>query len=138
MYDEAAAKAAYLGGLADAAATQDLGQDQRPETRNLSVIFTVLAALFVALRFVARRRQAVHVGVDDWWILAALLLLIGNMAINLERKSPGSGQSQLFDITGSRAPVIRQGLGLHAGALTLPELQQLNKVSCPQALRGTS
>lgn len=96
MYDEAAAKATYAEYLAAAAATQDLAEDRRPETRNLSIVFTVLAAFFVALRFGARRCQAAHIGVDDWLILAALLLLIGSMAINLERKSPESGQLLLF------------------------------------------
>ena len=93
-----AARVAYLESLADAAATQDLAEDGRPETRNVSIIFTVFAALVVVLRFVARRRQAAHVGVDDWSILAALLLLIGNMAMNLERKS--SGRLVLGDVTG--------------------------------------
>lgn len=90
MYNEAAAKTAYLEYLADAAATQDLAEDRRPETRNLSIVFTVLAALFVALRFVMRRRPTAYIGVDDWLVLAALLLLIGNMAMNLERKTSDS------------------------------------------------
>lgn len=77
------AKAAYLGGLADAAETQDLTQDMRPQVRKLSITFTVLAAVFVALRFLARSRRAARVGTDDWLILVSLVLLVGNLAMNL-------------------------------------------------------
>jgi hypothetical protein len=84
MYDEVAAKAAYVQQLEDIAATQDLSEDLRASTRNLSIIFTVLAAAFVGLRFTARWRQCVKFGTDDWLILVAMLLLVGNMIMNLE------------------------------------------------------
>lgn len=96
MYDEAAAKAVYLEYLADVAATQDLAEDRRPETRNLSIVFTVLAALFVTLRFVLRRRPTAYVGADDWLILLALFLLFGNMVMNLERKTSDSSRPLLL------------------------------------------
>lgn len=86
MYDEAAAKSAYLEHLAEIAATQDLTEDQRPKTRNLTISFTVIATFFVGLRFFARRRQAARIGIDDWLILTSLAILIGNMIMNLERK----------------------------------------------------
>lgn len=83
MYDEASAKAAYLQKLQDIATTQDSSEDLRANTRNLSIVFTVVAAVFVCLRFIARWRQAVRIGIDDWLILVALALLLGNLVMNL-------------------------------------------------------
>jgi hypothetical protein len=89
-YDEAVAKAAYIQKLADIASTQDLSEDLRGRTRTLTIFFTVLAAFFVGLRFTARWRQAVYFGIDDWLIVVALVLCIGNMIMNLERESTTS------------------------------------------------
>lgn len=103
------AERAYLQKLTDFAAKQDLTEDSRKYVRDVSIAFTVFAAVFVFLRFVARHRQAARIGTDDWLIVAALVLLIGNMVMNLV--------------------LVHQGLGLHSGALTLPELQKMNEVS---------
>lgn len=102
-----AAERAYLQTLQDAADKQDLSQDLRPELRNLSIAFTILAALVVALRFLARHRQRAPYGVDDWLILVSLALLGANLAFNLV--------------------MLHQGLGLHSGALTEAQLEVLNQ-----------
>jgi cysteine synthase len=77
------AKQAYLDRMAEIARTQDLTEDRREETQNLTIGFTAAAAAFVALRFFARFRQGAYIGVDDWLMLAAMVLLFGNMAMNL-------------------------------------------------------
>lgn len=83
MYNETEAKDAYLQRLDDLAATQDLSEDVRNRVRWLSVAFTIVAAVFVILRFVGRWRQVVRFGVDDWLIVAAWVFLLGNMVFNL-------------------------------------------------------
>lgn len=107
----AAAREAYLQDLAALAATQDLSQDLRGYTKTMVIVFTVLAVLFVALRFLARYRQGLQPGWDDWIILSALLLLGGSDAISFV--------------------MINNGLGLHSGALTLEKLQAVFKLSIP-------
>ncbi len=102
------AERAYLQKLTDFAAKQDLTEDTRQYVRDVSIAFTVFAAIFVGLRFLARYRQAARIGTDDWLIVAALAVLIGNMVMNLV--------------------LVHQGLGLHSGVLTLPELQKMNEV----------
>ncbi len=102
------AERAYLQTLTDFAAKQDLTEDSRDYLRNVTIAFTVFAAVFVLLRFVARYRQAARIAVDDWLIVAALLVLCGNMVMNLV--------------------LIQQGVGLHSGVLTLEQLQRLNEV----------
>lgn len=103
------AERAYLQQLEDYAQQQDLDQDLRPNVRALSIAFTVLAAAVVCLRFLARHRQGVPYGADDWLILVSLVLLGGNLVFNMV--------------------MIAQGLGLHSGLLTLDELEILNQVS---------
>ncbi|KAK4156623.1 hypothetical protein C8A00DRAFT_40924 [Chaetomidium leptoderma] len=101
------AERAYLQQLTDFAAKQDLTEDMRGYVRDVSIAFTVFAGVFVALRFFARFRQAARICIDDWLMVAALAVLIGNMIMNLM--------------------LIQQGLGLHSGALTLPEMQKLDQ-----------
>ncbi|KAH8655215.1 hypothetical protein BX600DRAFT_469307 [Xylariales sp. PMI_506] len=105
--DTSAAEQAYVASLEAAAATQDLSQDLQPRTRDLSIAFTVIAAAFVSIRFIARWRQGLKIGWDDWLILLALVMLFGNLGINLA--------------------MISQGLGLHSGVLTVDELGRLNQ-----------
>lgn len=102
------AERAYLQKLADRAAEQNLSEDLRKYVRDTSIAFTVFAGVFVGLRFLARHRQAARIGVDDYLMVAALLVLVGNMIMNLQ--------------------LVDQGLGLHSGMLTLPELQRLDQV----------
>jgi len=99
------AERAFLQRLTDLAAGQDLTQDLRSYVRNVTIAFTVFAGVFVALRFLARYRQGARILIDDWLMVAAFAVLVGNMIMNLV--------------------LIQQGLGLHSGVLTLPQLQQL-------------
>lgn len=71
--------AAYLEGAMKVAATQNLKEDQRSNTRVLSVVFSVLAAVFVGLRFLARHRQGAKYDIDDWLMVVSLLFLAGNL-----------------------------------------------------------
>lgn len=103
------AERAYLQELTDLAANQPLEEDSRQEVRTLTIIFTIIAVIVVALRFVSRLKIKAPFWVDDWLILAALVLLFGNAAFNFV--------------------MVDQGVGLHSGRLTLQELQNLNKVS---------
>jgi hypothetical protein len=102
------AERAYLQKLTDFAAQQDLSQDTRTYVRDVTIAFTVFAFIFVALRFVARYRQGARIAIDDWLMVGALVVLVGNMAMNLV--------------------LIHMGLGLHSGVLTLEQLQRLNEV----------
>ncbi|KAL2136184.1 hypothetical protein VTI74DRAFT_5062 [Chaetomium olivicolor] len=97
----------YLQKLSDFAAQQNLAEDGRAYVRDITIAFTIFAAVFVALRFFARYRQGARIATDDYLIVAALLVLVGNMIMNLM--------------------LIKQGLGLHSGVLTLPDLQKLNE-----------
>lgn len=103
------AERAYLQELTDLAAKQPLEEDSRREVRTLTIIFTIIAVIIVGLRFVSRLKIKAPFWVDDWLILAALVLLFGNAAFNFV--------------------MVNQGVGLHSGRLTLPQLQALNKVS---------
>lgn len=103
------AERAYLQQLEDYAEKQNLDEDLRSSVLSLSIAFTVLAAVVVSLRFVARHRQGAPYWVDDWLILLSLALLGGNLVFNLV--------------------MVNQGLGLHSGRLTLGELELLNQVS---------
>ncbi|KAL2284898.1 hypothetical protein FJTKL_08711 [Diaporthe vaccinii] len=101
------AERAYLQELTDLAANQPLEEDSRQEVRTLTIIFTIIAVIVVALRFISRLKIKAPFWVDDWLILAALVLLFGNSAFNFV--------------------MVDQGVGLHSGRLTLPQLQDLNK-----------
>lgn len=98
----------YLQQLQDAAQTQNLDEDLRPEVMTLSVAFTVLAAVVVGLRFLARHLQRAPFWIDDWMILASLVMLGANLVFNVV--------------------MLGQGLGLHSGRLTIEELEKLNEV----------
>ena len=97
----------HLQKLTNQQQNQDLSEDLRGYVRDISIGFTVFAAVFVLLRFLARYRQAARIGIDDWLMVFALLILVGNMVMNIM--------------------LTHQGLGLHSGALTLPELQTLDQ-----------
>ncbi|KAJ0120787.1 hypothetical protein J7T55_015521 [Diaporthe amygdali] len=101
------AERAYLQELTDIAAKQPLEEDKRQEVRNITIIFTVIAVLVVALRCISRLKIKAPFWTDDWLTLATLMLLFGNAAFNFV--------------------VVEQGVGLHSGRLNLPQLQALNK-----------
>lgn len=108
------AERAYLQQLQDAAQTQNLDEDLRTEIMSLSVAFTVLAAVVVGLRFLARHLQRAPFWIDDWLILASLVMLGANLVFNIV--------------------MMDQGLGLHSGRLTIEELEKLNQVGPTQSI----
>ncbi|KAH7008927.1 hypothetical protein EDB80DRAFT_841667 [Ilyonectria destructans] len=106
-YDEAVAKAAYLEMIQETAKSHNLSEDIGPHTIRLSIVFTLIAVFIVTVRFFCRWKFSHRYGWDDWLILASVMMLTGNMAMNII--------------------VVRQGLGKHAGALTLKQRQRIDK-----------
>ncbi|TLD19286.1 hypothetical protein PspLS_09923 [Pyricularia sp. CBS 133598] len=106
-YDEALAREEYMQHLKDVAATQDLSEDTRQRSLGLTIGFTVFATVIVGMRFFARRKQGAAILVDDWLTVVCLLLLFGNMAMNIS--------------------LINIGVGLHTGSLTYDQLAAMNK-----------
>lgn len=82
-YNEAAAKAAYLETIKQTAKSHDLSEDIGPYTIRLSIVFTVIAVFFVTVRFFCRWKFSHRYGWDDWLILASVMMLTGNMAMNI-------------------------------------------------------
>ncbi|KAK2028549.1 hypothetical protein LX32DRAFT_639863 [Colletotrichum zoysiae] len=97
----------YLKRLATLAADQNLDDDLRSYVRAITIAFTVLAAFVVGLRFIARHLQGAKYLIDDYTMLASLLILIGNMIMNLI--------------------LVDAGIGLHSGRLTLEQMQFLDR-----------
>lgn len=73
----------YLRKLASFAEDQDLSEDLRSYVRGITIAFTAFAAFVVGLRFTARHLQGARYLIDDYTMLAALIILIGNMIMNL-------------------------------------------------------
>lgn len=67
----------------DAATGQDLSQSRQGELRTTTIIMIVLAACFVALRFIARWKAGVYWGIDDYLAVVALFVLCMLMLIML-------------------------------------------------------
>lgn len=82
-YDEVTAKAAYLEMIKETAKSHDLSEDIGPYTIRLSIVFTVIAVFFVGVRFFCRWKFSHRYGWDDWLILASVIMLTGNMAMNI-------------------------------------------------------
>lgn len=53
-----------------------VGHSQAPAILATGSVFTTLSVLAVILRFVARRIKRTQFGLDDWTILAALVMFI--------------------------------------------------------------
>ncbi|POS82910.1 hypothetical protein EPUL_005110, partial [Erysiphe pulchra] len=99
---------AYLASQAPIFATQDLSQDRRWSTYLISYISIGLAFLFLVLRIWARFRRSFGYGLDDWIIILSFFFLGGNL--------------------GCVIILVQNGVGLHSGALTLPQVLVLNEV----------
>ncbi|KAF6828502.1 integral membrane protein [Colletotrichum plurivorum] len=97
----------YLKKLADFAEEQNLDEDLRGYVKGITIAFTTFAAFVVGLRFLARHLQAARYLIDDYMMLFALVVLIGNMIMNII--------------------LVDHGIGLHSGRLTLEELQFLDR-----------
>ncbi|KAJ0163934.1 hypothetical protein CTA2_2094 [Colletotrichum tanaceti] len=98
----------YLRKLASFAEDQDLSEDLRSYVRGITIAFTALAAFVVGLRFTARHLQGARYLKDDYTMLAALFVLVGNMIMNLI--------------------LVDGGIGLHSGRLTLEQMQFLDRI----------
>ncbi|TQN68404.1 Satratoxin biosynthesis SC1 cluster protein 4 [Colletotrichum shisoi] len=98
----------YLRKLASFAEDQDLSEDLRSYVRGITIAFTAFAAFVVGLRFTARHLQGARYLIDDYTMLAALIILIGNMIMNLI--------------------LVDGGIGLHSGRLTLQQMQFLDRI----------
>jgi hypothetical protein len=79
---------AYLQEATAIAATQNLTQDRRSQTINLSIAFLCIAIVFTILRFYARHKQRAGYGIDDWLIVVSLLFLGGNLATVIASTHP--------------------------------------------------
>lgn len=127
-YDEAIAKAEWLRHMGEIAAQQDLSEDVRLRTLVLTIAFTVLAAIVVAMRFLARHRQGAAYLIDDWMIVVSLLILFGNTAMNIVCTSTEEPYIVSQPASQLTITVINQGVGLHTGALTVDQLATMNQV----------
>ena len=59
-----------------------------PAIIGTGIAFTVLAILAVALRFIAKRVTNPRLGMDDWLLLAALLLFVTTEILVIRCKEP--------------------------------------------------
>ncbi|KZZ92938.1 hypothetical protein AAL_05970 [Moelleriella libera RCEF 2490] len=74
-------------------------EDHRPITLSASSLTTILAATAFSLRICVRFNRRVLFGIDDGWLIASLLLLIGHFAIILvEVKLGGLGVPLLVNL----------------------------------------
>jgi len=130
------------------AANVDLSESKQGELRATTYSITVLAAVFVALRFAARMKRGVALRIDDWMLVVALV------RIQLPRQARDWKLMMLACETGvfvwiccseftvyealrtlgggdlaDMFTVIHYGMGLHAGALSQSALIQILKVS---------
>ncbi|KAL2059929.1 hypothetical protein VTL71DRAFT_10084 [Oculimacula yallundae] len=80
----------------------DLTENRQGELRATSIAITILAVFFVALRFLSRRMKGIGFGADDVMILVALFFLFAAFAAC---------------VIG-----IHYGLGMHTGALEVPQI----------------
>ncbi|KAI5858040.1 hypothetical protein BZA05DRAFT_470865 [Tricharina praecox] len=96
----------------DTASEVDLSESRQGELRTTVYSITILAAVFVALRFAARVQRGATFGIDDWMLVVALVFLFGLASLCLL--------------------LIHYGMGLHAGALSPYELTQILKTLVAQ------
>ncbi|KAK6840032.1 hypothetical protein PG987_005898 [Apiospora arundinis] len=108
MYNDTAAREGFAAALLTMQHTQDLSQDLSHPTRVLVIVITLLATLFVGLRFLGRWRHGMHFGADDWTCLLALVLLYANFIIHLV--------------------LIDMGVGLHTSIMSVDHIESLSKV----------
>lgn len=76
-----------MSSMIDPTTGQDLSQNRQHELREVTIIMIVLAAAFVALRFIARWKAGVYWGVDDYLAVLSLFVLCMLMLIMLLSES---------------------------------------------------
>ncbi|KAI5801347.1 hypothetical protein EDC01DRAFT_517102 [Geopyxis carbonaria] len=85
----------------------DLSENRQGEWRGITVSVTILATIFVGLRFLARTRRGIGLGRDDYTLLAALVFLYADAGVNMA--------------------LIHYGMGRHAAALPPHQLTLMLK-----------
>lgn len=104
--------AAYLVVMAKLGKDQDLTEDISGEVRGLSISFTVLAFLFVVLRYGAKYKQGGKYALDDWLLVVSTGFLIGNTVLLC---------TSMFCLSLSvgmlKVIVLKFGLGKHSAAV---------------------
>lgn len=100
--------AAFLALQAKISAKQDLSQDLRQQTRIACCVSAGISLAFIILRFSARYKRAFGYGHDDWLIAVSFVFSLGNLGCVLA--------------------LIENGVGLHSGALTLPNFTAIAKI----------
>ncbi|KAL1970434.1 hypothetical protein VTN77DRAFT_4078 [Rasamsonia byssochlamydoides] len=86
----------------------DIHESQQAQLRRTTIAVFALAALFVILRFIARLKKGLRIGVDDYTIVVALAFLFEDGGFNLA--------------------LIHYGMGLHAQILPPENLMMIGKV----------
>ncbi|KHJ32998.1 putative integral membrane protein [Erysiphe necator] len=99
---------AFLASQAPIFAKQNLSEDRRWTTYLISYISIGVALLFLVLRLWARFRRSFGYGLDDWIIILAFCFLGGNLGCVIK--------------------LVQNGIGLHSGALTLPQVMAIGKI----------
>lgn len=130
--------AAYLVVMAKLAEEQDLTEDIRGEVRGLSISFTVLAFLFVVLRYGAKYKQGGKYALDDWLLGVATVFLVGNTALLCT-----SMFCLLYSVVILTRIVLNFGLGRHSATVAaepngLNNAMMVGKVSLYNPTEGRS
>ncbi|KAL4901153.1 hypothetical protein BDW74DRAFT_160449 [Aspergillus multicolor] len=86
----------------------DIYASKQGEYRAGNIAVTVIAAVFVGLRFAARWKKGLSVGIDDWAILISLMFLFSDAAIHLT--------------------MVHYGMGLHAQTQSAHNLVMIAKL----------
>ncbi|KAL4944497.1 hypothetical protein BDV06DRAFT_233191 [Aspergillus oleicola] len=88
--------------------SSNIHESRQGEFRTATIAMTVLATAFVALRFLARWKKGLKIGIDDFGILVSLGFLFADAGFNLA--------------------LVYYGMGLHAQALPAENLVIIAKV----------
>ncbi|KAH9204023.1 hypothetical protein DL95DRAFT_499094 [Leptodontidium sp. 2 PMI_412] len=67
---------------------------QQPHLKATNIAIIILAGLFVVLRFVARWKKGVHIGLDDYFIVLAFVIIVIHFGLGLH--SSGLQYNQLL------------------------------------------
>lgn len=108
----------------------DLTENRQSELRATTIAITILAVFFVILRFLSRRMKGIGIGADDIMILVALV----SSSVRCCRKGTDDIKLVLFATMASCLIGVHYGMGMHAAALTTPQIVSYAKVILSQVL----
>lgn len=83
MYNDTAAREGFAAALEAMSHTQDLSENLCSQTRVLVIVITILATIFVVMRFLGRYKHGMRLDADDWTCLVALVLLYANSVVHI-------------------------------------------------------